>query len=576
MKESNNFHTNHRPIFWITLISLFVFSLVAGFIGYQQYYNLHEIDHRWIRSLYCTLQLYVFEGGDVAGPIPILLDLARFTAPITTIMAFVMTLFEIFSERWNRIMISRMKNHVVIIGFGTKGKTVMLENRRENKKVLVVDRDPLNPNFDSARTEGCRILLGDATYKSTLRRARVTKAALVYLLTRDDNSQANACLEIYQLIKKSKRDHNNPLHCIMHLKKPEFLNTTRNHKIIKDIHDGLQLSIFNYYENSARELFINSPPDGEGIVMDSPKFVRIIIFGFGYAGQALALQTATTGHYINEKKAKVLVIDREANSKIPEFLNLYPTYSEFCDLDYLSLDADSPQLIHQLSPYLKEPDALNTIVLCFDDRTHNLLLGMQLENIRLLEDGKAVQLFARTDEDSTYDFVSGNMKAYGLPSTVCSKSMVVGEKLDKQAIAFHETYLDGKRGKPGFGKRESHNEWPDLPQEFKDSNRKVADHAGIKIRSIGCLMVDINDPRPEATFTKKEIEDLARLEHKRWWAERSLAGWTIGEEEDDTTRKSPHIIEWEDLPDGTKQWDRDQVEAIPKVLKKINKKIVRK
>ncbi len=36
------------------------------------------------------------------------------------------------------------------------------------------------------------------------------------------------------------------------------------------------------------------------------------------------------------------------------------------------------------------------------------------------------------------------------------------------------------------------------------------------------------------------------------------------------------MIEWEDLPDGTKQWDRDQVEAIPKVLKKINKKMVRK
>jgi len=72
--------------------------------------------------------------------------------------------------------------------------------------------------------------------------------------------------------------------------------------LVKDAHDGIMLNIFNIYENSARELFEDNPPDRSGINFDINKNVWILIFGFGKAGEVLALQTAHTGIYLNGKK----------------------------------------------------------------------------------------------------------------------------------------------------------------------------------------------------------------------------------------------------------------------------------
>ena len=118
-----------------------------------------------------------------------------------------------------------------------------------------------------------------------------------------DHQKVNACLLIYQIIKESGRDENNALNCVIHLQQQEFLNTMRSHNLVKDSHDGLMLNIFNIYENSARELFENNPPDCSGIGIDSKEHLHIIIIGFGKAGEALAIQTTLTGHYINGGKA---------------------------------------------------------------------------------------------------------------------------------------------------------------------------------------------------------------------------------------------------------------------------------
>lgn len=121
-----------------------------------------------MRSIYPTIQLFTFEGGDLQGLIPWPLQIARFSAPLATLMAFVMALLEIFTDQWKRMKIARMKNHIVIIGFGTKGKNVMEESLRKKEKVLIIDNDPLNPNFASIRPSRCRLLLGDATNRYIL------------------------------------------------------------------------------------------------------------------------------------------------------------------------------------------------------------------------------------------------------------------------------------------------------------------------------------------------------------------------------------------------------------------------
>lgn len=564
--------------YWFFLLTLFIFSLITGIFGFYTYFSQSGAPANWLRIVYCTLQLYAVQGGDLPGTIPWTLEIARFAAAITTALAVVSALFGIFREQWNRLRISMMRNHVIIIGFGTKGKNILQENLKKGKKVVVIDNDPLNPNLSILKSSKCRFLPGDATGKDILHRAAIKKAETVFLMMGDDNHEVNSCMAIYDIIKKEKRfDKDHPLQCIMHLQKNEFLNTMKNHSVVQDINDGLALNIFNIYENSARLLFEEHPPDRNGITAESENYVQMVIFGFGKAGEALALQTALTGHYINGKKPFAVVIDRDAGEKVKNFLTRYPTYSDYCEIEPATMEAESPQLINKIDHYLETENALTTIVLCFDNKTLNMLLGLQILNMKPKKGSDNFPpVFVRTDDEETLKKLSEELIAYALPSKVCSQKIIMGGYIDTLAKTFHTNYLGLRRKEKDFGSRDADVEWESLSQEYKDSNRKAADHMAVKVRSIDCEIVEKNDKRPPAVFTDDEIEKLAELEHRRWNAERSLAGWTYNEVKNNKTRKTPYLTGWTNIPENIREYDRDSVRNIPDIVALMGKKIVRK
>jgi hypothetical protein len=571
-----------RLYYWIIIVLLILFSLLGGTIGFHEYFIHHGEQSDWIRSFYRSLQLFTLENGDLEYPIPLILQFVRFTAPLTAIMAIVMAILEIFSAQWKKMRISGLKNHVVIIGLGTKGKNVLVEQILKKEKILVVENDPLNPHLESLKQKRCHLILGDASNGDILKRIRASYARSIYLLMGDDAIQVRTCLFIYQLIKQSHRNKEDPVKCIMHLLKPEYLNTLKSHNLVENIDDGLELHVFNVYENSARDLFQNHHPDGSGISKESRQFIQIIIFGFGQAGQTLALQTVLTGPYLNYKIAlpRVVIFDREANRRMEEFLQRYPDFRKFCKLEAVPLEASSPQLISDVAKYLEEKDSLNTVVLCFDNKTNNMLVGLQIDNIDLGTSTKPFQVFIRTDDNDVFAGFSKKIGPYGLPSKIYSEEVILEGNLDKMARANHNIYLQNRQNRADFGSRPADVPWDDLPQEYKDSNRRVADHIGIKMRGLGYMVKseykeqDTPDPYINVRLNKEEIKLLAQLEHVRWRAERSLAGWTFDPERNDKIRRTPDLTDWEHLDDGTKDYDRESVKNIPRILGEVNLRIV--
>lgn len=55
------------------------------------------------------------------------------------------------------------------------------------------------------------------------------------------------------------------------------------------------------------------------------------------------------------------------------------------------------------------------------------------------------------------------------------------------------------------------------------------------------------------TFTEKEIEIMAEMEHTRWNAERLREGWKIGKKKDVTNRISPYLVPWAELPEDVRE-----------------------
>ena len=104
---------------------------------------------------------------------------------------------EIFRvARWRR----RMDAHVVVVGYGTKGRSAVetLTNNGTSVDDMVIV-DPSSAAASDANNDGIAIVRGDATRRDVLRRAGVEKASQVIITTDMDATNVLATLTVRQL-----------------------------------------------------------------------------------------------------------------------------------------------------------------------------------------------------------------------------------------------------------------------------------------------------------------------------------------------------------------------------------------
>ncbi|HYO40376.1 MAG TPA: potassium channel family protein [Nocardioidaceae bacterium] len=98
--------------------------------------------------------------------------------------------------RWRK----HMDDHVVVIGYGTKGRSAvhtLRNNRVATEQIVVVD--PSGSALEEAHADGFAVVVGDATRREVLRRAGVERARQVIITTDRDDSTVLATLNVRQL-----------------------------------------------------------------------------------------------------------------------------------------------------------------------------------------------------------------------------------------------------------------------------------------------------------------------------------------------------------------------------------------
>jgi voltage-gated potassium channel len=99
-------------------------------------------------------------------------------------------------SRWRK----KMGHHVVIVGYGTKGRSAvetLVNNGLEREAVVIVDPSPTA--LADAHADGLAVVSGDATRREVLRRAGVGEADQVIITTNRDDSNVLAALTVRQL-----------------------------------------------------------------------------------------------------------------------------------------------------------------------------------------------------------------------------------------------------------------------------------------------------------------------------------------------------------------------------------------
>jgi len=104
-------------------------------------------------------------------------------------------------QRWR----SRVRNHTVVVGYGTKGKTAIaaiLDDDTAGKDVIVVDTD--KAALDHASNAGLVTVHGDATRSDVLRLAAAQLASSIVVATGRDDTAVLVTLTAREIAPKAK------------------------------------------------------------------------------------------------------------------------------------------------------------------------------------------------------------------------------------------------------------------------------------------------------------------------------------------------------------------------------------
>jgi len=151
------------------------------------------------------------------------------------------------------------------------------------------------------------------------------------------------------------------------------------------------------------------------------------------------------------------------------------------------------------------------------------------------------------------------------------------DEREEVAKAIHASYIQERQKQPDYHPRApSVQNWEQLPEYLKESNREQADHIAVKLRAAGLWFRKIVPGAVPSAKVKERLEErmegLAKSEHDRWAAEKRRAGWIAAASMDRASRNDRlllhnYLFPWEQLTEEIKDLDRKAVRSMPEFLK---------
>ncbi len=519
---------------------------------------------------YETLRLFSLDVNldvDHAKSLP--LQIARFAAPLLVVLTTLQAVIVLFYGRWLLARAQLYRGHVVIVGYGRKGRLLARQFIQERRRLVIIEQDEDNPFLESLPRQGIPVVVGDAAEPAQLRLARVHRASTLICLTGDDRTNAQVAFAAQSL---AARPAGRPLDCLVYIVDRRLCGLLTEQELEIADSDLFRLHFFNPFDRGARILLDESAPF-ETIAGEAP---RLLVVGFGPLSQSFVVQAVQTWAERGGKSGplSITLIDRDAAERVRTLEAQYPALQRHCRFQGLSFDPDSAQF--ETGSFLSAEgglaftkayvllgdesaalDAALTLLSAHDGRRLPIFVVMEQEN-RLLE-------ILRSREQASGAPV--DLHPFGLLDRVLRPGLLFGTLTEILARAIHQEYVhDRKRHGATPETDPSIRRWRHLSEDLREANRRQAEHIGSKLREVHCFIAPRTDwDQPLFQFEPEEVEILARLEHQRYLDECRRAN-----------RTGPGLVLWEDLDEPARERDRQAVRHIPVLLAKVGFKIQRR
>jgi voltage-gated potassium channel Kch len=559
---------------WWVLAAGAVTAFGLGCIGFWQYYStpggyFPTPGHRARLSdiFYWSLKLFVFTAPDRPDG-PVVLDIARFLAPIVASFAGLSALGVLFRDRLQQMRIPRMHRHVVMSGLGPYVGSAFLRHLWEHgEQVVVIESDAGNPRIELCRSLGVPVIVGDAQSWRTLHSAGVQRASLLLAVCPDDALNA----EIISVARNLVRGRSaGALRCVARIGDPDLCALLRIQGA-RSADSVTSLDFFNTDEVSARLLLDDFP------ITTEHQQPHILVAHLDPLGSWVIWHAAREWHYDradgDARPLVVTVVDDDAQHRVAALLGRYPELEHICTFVTASACTSEIRKLADHHDAVASPPLTRAYVTAYHD-----------------EQAVETALRLRRELDASVPLVMALARAHGVAGLItnvgiarglnidvfmslertCTVELLKGGSWETIAHAIHRRW---RAEQPTAGKPPP--TWAELDEPRKESSRAQALDIKAKVRSMGCVIEPFHDwGTSDFAFTEKEIEDLAIDEHKRWEDERLADGWTLGSKDVDN-KVSPYLVPFCDLPPDIAELDRIFVRQIPSMLASVGLQVVR-
>ncbi len=174
----------------ITAFGLFIFTVSIGLIGFSTIENLN-----FVNALYMTVITVGTVGftevqelspaGRVFTSVYILMNLGLFAYVVSVVSSYFFEgkLNSIFKNYRSGMEISKLRNHVIVCGYGRNGSRAAEELDKNGQPFVIIDNDP---DIQHQIPERMKWFVGDATVDDNLKTVGIERAAVIIITTPSD------------------------------------------------------------------------------------------------------------------------------------------------------------------------------------------------------------------------------------------------------------------------------------------------------------------------------------------------------------------------------------------------------
>jgi hypothetical protein len=556
----------------------------------------------WVLSLYVgSLEPRYGTPACPSATLPLALQLARTVCLGAALVGALAVAAVLLRQPLGRLRARLVKDATILTGLDAMTLPLLhsLTSGGHKNRIVVIEPDGRHPLLEEARITGAQIVVADPMSARVLlpllRGLRGPQLRYLYSLrpdASDNEAVLKAAKSVLSLIGDPARPPDEPPHLIARIDDPRHADLWRGRHIgasnlwfedaISPQESTARALVHQIFRTGVRQVLLCGDSTLALAILleiahhawEDWELIAAAAFGEAQAAAAadpaaIALAEAARPEITPHQVERVVLLDRRAKDLRREYLATPPRpitealpavdarAESWRDHLLACLDGMTPAETRQTAVVIADAPA--------DENMHEAGRAAQLHPgipvFVLSSDGAGVTGAAF---DKLQPFQRALLIDGGAPEDTWTRI----------AKHWHECYRLRHPAVPGGAKEPTRRPWAKLGKFIRDDNI-------LQLRSIMAAVIAQGRswkpsravvPGSFIELSDSDLEEVARQEHARWHERRQAAGWQVtasGEQDDDNARINRNLRPWADLPEETRDGEREYVRFLLEQLEAV-------